>query len=402
MPAIIDVRYGSVGGTDGFTVEDGVIKTNKGFKMTYIVLADNTSQTQDDIGATGALPQVGSLLRGCLLKDRKFEETDIVSNPMTGVRCGLWEVECEYSSDMKSSYADTTPKVGWGGEIEREVLERDIATGKRVTTTAGEPIFSEIDIPMPVLKITRQESYPFDPNTILLYVGRVNAVPFWGAPIGCVWMLPIEVEEEVVNGVKMCHVTYTFKFRFEYNYAGVAQANSWQASLLNQGYMYRPNPVVAPSQNAPQFVAGNKPASPATSVDQKGHLIKYNLDRYGYRLVNSDGINLTVLSAPPGSLNQLTRNYACVYPNGDGVNPVPDDVGGYLSVLTGSGGSWLPNTYNIVGYDKVGSQQLWILDQFPANIGAAGGLWHLDRAALYLRFYRYYPADFNALSLGPF
>lgn len=400
MPSIIDVRYGSIGGTDGFTVEDGVIKTNKGFKMTYIILADNTSQTQDDIGATGALPQVGSLLRGCLVKDRKFEETDIVSNPMTGVRCGLWEVECEYSSDMKTAFNDTTPKVGWGGEIERRALERDIATGRRVTTTAGEPIFSEWDDPMPILKVTRQEAYPFNPNTILLYVGRVNAVTFYGSPPGTVFMLPIEVEEEVVNGIKMCHVTYSLKFKFEYNYAGIVQANSWQACLLNQGYMYRPNPVVAPSQNAPQFAPGNKPASPGQSVDAKGHPIKFNLDKYGYRLQSIDGSNLAIISAPPGSLNQLTRNYACASP--DGVIPIPDHIGSFLSVLTGSPGGWVPDTYNVVGYDTVSGTPVWILDSFPAGAGSSGGLWHLERSAIYLRFFRYYPVDFNALSLGPY
>jgi hypothetical protein len=292
---------------------------------------------------------------------------------------------------------DLTPEVNWGGELEKELLEFDLYTGAKITTTAGEPIFAEKQAVYLILSVRRRETYPFDPGTLALYGAKTHLIPFYGFPRGTCLMLPIKVQEDTQDNVRICWVTYEIKIKLQWNYDGTLMTDTWQAHLLNQGHMVRPGLGLPPK----------------VAVDKNNTPVIVNLDLTGQRLIDQNGVMLRTVGPPSSSLNRFIGVYfqdadpwQVGPPAVNFVQPNVSDIGSTL-IVTNPPGTWVAGSYLISGVGQIfGSGPiLWFLSApvgSPAAPGASGGIWQIQRAAQYLTFNRAYYIDFNALSLGPY
>ena len=279
MPKVLGVQDGVSGGESGFT-RGGVRETS--FSLVYNVLSDNLTQTQADIIATTGIPPLYYPTGGAYVKSHRPREVSTVIHPITGVKAILWEVEVEFDSgvDPSGGTAGGTPpapparrpKVRWSGDTEEEVLDKDVDTDEPIQTEAGEPILLMSPTTLHILEITRYEPYPFDPNTQHNYANHINKSTFWGAPAGCAWMQPIEVDEETIEGVLYCSVTYTIKFKIKKGPSGAFKDNTWRSRILHHGSKFRP--------------AAAEPAQVA--VDENNNPITVNLDYGGIKLPDGD------------------------------------------------------------------------------------------------------------------
>jgi hypothetical protein len=101
MPQIIDTTTAADGYAGEYRISDrrfGLL--NKKFSIVYQVLADNASQTEDDILTTTGLPGIYTYLRGgyCVSKKAKEENTAAL----------LWEVTCDFDSNINPTNAGET------------------------------------------------------------------------------------------------------------------------------------------------------------------------------------------------------------------------------------------------------------------------------------------------------
>lgn len=248
MPKIIGVDYGSFGGSDGLQKKDRIWVRQKKNDICYIVLGDNTSQTDEDIYLTTGIPALGEILFGSVCKSRTAKEEQIVTHPATGGRVGLWKVDCSFDSEVDPddiSEIPPPPKVSWDGETEDEYLAEDAITGDPIETMAKEPLFITGPVTIPILQIERYEPYPFDPDTMLTYANHTNSLAFWGAPTGCALMMPMQVQEDRLEGEKVVKVIYRIKFKMRVS-GGDFVANTWQAKVLHHGLKYRKEPGAEP------------------------------------------------------------------------------------------------------------------------------------------------------------
>lgn len=396
MPTVIDVENGSFESQTSLIDVNGATRRQKTGRQTYIVLSDNLTQDQTVIEATSPLPQMGTVVSGmtCVRVSSK-EDTRIV-HPVTGVPAILWKVQTEFDSSIKPDN-DTIPKVRWGGELDKVHFDRDVITGARVQTTAGEPIFSEREIPQPILRITRRETYPFNPNTQLLYGGRVNKTSFYGAPRGTAMMMPIEVDEEYHNNTKVCIVEYTIKFKLIWDWTGNLQPDTWQSQPINNGFMVREQ----------------KGAQAAIKGDVSGNPMRFNLDFDGTKLTDQEGLYLDLKKYDAPLTFGGSAGAAWIKPStGENFAVTSLHVGSFLSI-NAQNVNWTNGLYLIVGYQVFNGNPCWIVNPAPSTLVADDQFlplstditkkgWKLVRSPLYLYFNRFYPAEFNALNLGPF
>ncbi len=271
MPQVIGVENGTIGADESLQFRKIWVRHKK-LSITYLVLSDDQTQTEDDILAASGIPPLFYPLNGCRCKKRTPKEDTRVIHPITGVAASLWKVECEFDSEVKAEDdqppESKPPVVGWRGLTEEELLEDDAITGEPIQTTAEEPIFLKGPTTIPVLDITRYEQYPFDPDVMLRFANRTNSAPFWGAPVGTVWMEPMDVGEETIEQVKYNKVRYSLKFKIRYNAGGGMIPNTWLARPLNHGFKYRES--------------ANK--APVIYFDKHGHPATVNLAADGTRL----------------------------------------------------------------------------------------------------------------------
>lgn len=257
MPTLLGVKDGSHTATSSLESRDDVKVQVIKHSRTWYVLADDTSQREADITATPGLPGLFTLDEGAWAVGATARDTMRVRHPVTGVAAALWEVTINFDSsidpDDDEDPEDKPPTVRWYGETEEEVLEKDAITGDPVQTDAEEPIIITTPIILPVLEIKRYELYPFDPTTMLDYSHHTNSTAFWGAPTGSALMLPMEVDEETIEGVKYVVVTYRIKFKIKPDLA-----EPWKARVLHHGFKYR----TAPGQ--PPVIYKDKHGNPAT------------------------------------------------------------------------------------------------------------------------------------------
>lgn len=393
MPTVIDVKGGDQQGDFSLQLIQNSVQLQQEFDLTYYVVADNATQDALTISKTIGIPQLGTILYAAYCQKITPRATEMVVHFVTGVLTQLWEVDVHFTTTMRNP-TDNAPEVDWGGELDKENLEFDLITGAKPTTTAGEPIIIERPVSHPILRIRRRESYPFDPNTLVIYNGRVNATPFWGFPAGNAMMLPIRVEEDTQDTMRVCWVTYEIKFKIAWNFDGTMLGNTWQSRPLNQGHFARP----APGQ------------PPKVIVDKNNHPIVGNLDLNGVRLVDQNGILLKCIGSPSSSLNRFTGVY---FIDGDPPLPAPpyvqpnvSDIGSSLIIQNSVPhvGPWNEGIYLISGVGQINNigPVLWFLNGTPAAPGTSGGVWQIQRAPQFLFFNRAYTAEFNALSLGPF
>lgn len=279
MPKLLGVKDGSLSAKRELEDRNGFKINRKKFSTVYYVLADDTGDTEDDvIFLTAGLPQVGSLVNGAFAVSHQAKESQTVIHPVTAFLTVLWEVTVEFDSNFdpeedgqEEDPTDITPTIRWSGETEEEVLESDAITAEAVVTAAGEQILVMAPIVLPILEIKRYEIYPFDPDVMLDFSNRTNSTPFWGAPVGSALMLPMEADEEKIEGIKYALVTYRIKFKIK---PGVDEP--WKARVLHQGTMHRD----------PDFVGPDPPAIRA--VDKFGNPITVNLGSNGLKLGDDD------------------------------------------------------------------------------------------------------------------
>lgn len=254
MPRVLGIKDGSYkSDVQTQRVRGNRWKDTKRFSQTYIVLADDDTQTDSDIQNTTGIPPKFYPLYGCYCVAHHPVEVATIKHPVTGVTTILWEVTVDFDSDVDPDEDDLPesrpPKTRWIGEVEEEVLERDTVTGAAIQTANYERILVTTPAVLPVLEITRWEFYPFNPLVMLFYANRVNRTWFWGAPPGTALMLPMEVGEyELMNGIKYVPVTYRIKFKLrpDPSNPAILLQNPWKARVLHQGYAVRPAAGVTP------------------------------------------------------------------------------------------------------------------------------------------------------------
>lgn len=249
-------------------------------RQSFYVLAD-PSETRDDILQTVGVPQVGTLYLGSVCRGHDVRELESVFNPFTQGPGVLCEVIAEFDNDVDPDEAQnqetTAPEnrravVNWHGEFEEEALEKDVVTGKPIAVSNGERALLVAPVPICVLEVSRYETWPFNPLTMLLYSGRLNSQDFYDAPEGTAFLEPIEAPEETLEGTRYVHATYRvkFKMKFDPENPGEFLKDTWKARILNQGNVY--------------IDESTSPRTIRRSVDKEGNPIKVNLDEDGHRL----------------------------------------------------------------------------------------------------------------------
>lgn len=239
-------------------------------KRTFLVIADDADETEDDILANANVPALGNTSTlGYPVKSRSAKERDYVLHPISGVKTILWEVEVSCDSSLSFAFPpgggvlpeNFPPKYKWT-QKEREVdFYYDVITGEPLLNTVNEPIFASRKILYPVLTITRYESYYQDLSAKqAAYGNTVNSVAFGSFNAGECLMNPIvaeeetfEIDDEGLTTVTYLKVTYEIDCLVNDYYSGVN--NPWKRRFLNQGYYYRPAPGAPPVLNV---VDGNK------------------------------------------------------------------------------------------------------------------------------------------------
>lgn len=234
MPKVIDIKNGSVSAQSSLQVKKKRATVKGSFSQTYIVLSDTLDDNESDILATPGIPPKFYPSGGYLCSGHRATETTRIVHPVTGVAAAMWDVEVEFRNDInpedEQPPESLPPVVRWFGETEEEQLEEDAITGAAIETAAGEKIDVTHPVVRPVLEIRRYESYPFDPDVMLDYSNRVNSTPFWGAPIASALMMPMDVDEETIEGEKYAVVTYRIKFKIQ-----PGATEPWKAKVLNYG-----------------------------------------------------------------------------------------------------------------------------------------------------------------------
>lgn len=251
MAFVVGEKVNSVTANTGVKLKDKIWVPFTNFSISYFVVGDTTATTHDTIVNVSGVPQLFSSLNGAYCTERNPKEIDIVINPLTSIRTGLWEVECKFTTDFDPEQSQPpesqTPILRWYGEQEEEVMEKD-ADNEPVATANNEPILLTKQTVLPVLEITRFEFAPFDPQTILLYANHINSAVFYGAPIGTALMMPPEAEEEVRNNTKYVRVTYRIKFKLKEDPDNPETflSNTWDIEVLHQGTLVSKTGITPP------------------------------------------------------------------------------------------------------------------------------------------------------------
>lgn len=254
MPKVLGVERGSESCTDKLVKKQGLYIPNRKFDIAYYVLGDDLNTTIDEVLNTVGVPAEGSPQQGAYCVSRSTEVIDTVVHPTTAVSCNLYKVKCDFDSEYDTSKKEggqnddpkaQRPTVKWTGELEEYDLQWDQRTGEPVQTDNREPMIVVATRPIAVLEVSRLETWPFDPDVILDYVGKTNLVPFYGAPEGVALMMPMEAVDEEVEDELYSRVTYRIKFKFVRKIdpsGGVDLGlleDPWSAHVLHEGTKVR-------------------------------------------------------------------------------------------------------------------------------------------------------------------
>lgn len=254
--------------------------TAREFKQSFYVLGTPDEDEDDIVGAIG-VPHVATLYAGAVCRGHEVKEIQPVTNPRTGDPGILYEVVGLFDNDIDPAeiqdQQDTDPterraRVDWRGEFTEETLERDAIDGVPIATSAGERIVVTHPIPIIILEISRYESWPVDPLTVLEYSGRVNSEDFYGAPEGTAWLQPIEGPEEEVEGTLYVAAHYIVKFKIKEDPENPDEflKDTWKMRLLDQGNL--------------AFLPFSEPLTALQVLDDNGNPRTANLDGEGYKL----------------------------------------------------------------------------------------------------------------------
>src|SRR5262245_9579054 len=117
--------------------QTGPARQQKRFRNIYYVLTANLAEDPETAKLSVGIPPLGSSLNGATTVSVCVKEETYIVHPVTGVPCQFVKVEVQFDSSKKAD-TDLTPKVSWEGETDREALERDMITNRRIQTTAQE------------------------------------------------------------------------------------------------------------------------------------------------------------------------------------------------------------------------------------------------------------------------
>lgn len=289
MPKILGRKHAEIEGTLELAIKGQFWNRRRSFSECFYVLADSINQFEDEILATTGLPLLGNVLSGCFHTRKKAEE--VASVVYNGAWTTLWEVKCDYTSNIDQDQIDTNadptqrrPKRRWYTVKEEVNLEKDVVTGQPIKTQADEP-FSIPDVAsFHMLEITRYEPYPFDPLIQHRFENSCNELAFYGAPPGAAFMDTIESEEETIERELYQKTMYLIKFKIEEDDEGNFKEDTMSIfEALHQGYQYRPS--FGPSY------------APKIKLDSNGQPIRINLyyDPAGV----ADGVHNGGIELPP-------------------------------------------------------------------------------------------------------
>lgn len=295
MPLVVGVVNGSTRSERTLRQKGGLLIPSKRFSDTYIVLADDLTQSEVEVEAAVGIPPILFPQAGCLCRGYSTkEETRIAAHPNTGVPCALWHVEALFDNDFDPTDRDPNsppesrrPVVKWDGELESEVVHKDARTGEPIQTANREPILLEDEIVVAILSVERYERYPFDPDVIINYTNHTNSQPFYGAPRGCALMMPISSVEESIEGKLYCKTTYKIKFKIKKTTSGAMEEDTWTQQSLHRGYYYVPDDV---QESIDLFgeAGGVDPNNlwkyARIFLDDTGNPKQVNLDERGFRI----------------------------------------------------------------------------------------------------------------------
>lgn len=276
MPVLLGEKDGGPEASDELVKRDKIWVPSYKFSRVYLVLADSLVQGERDIIDCPGVPDLFTFSQGAYAKSRSGKEIGRVT--YLGVATALWEIKVNFDSnldqDQDQEPDQQPPKVSWDAEEELRVLEKDVITDEPVQTAAGEKIILEYPMAMPVLNISRIETYPFNPTTILAYVNQINKKEFYGAPEGTALMKRISSRDVWLDngdGVQIHYeeVNYTVKFNLELE-EGELKKDTWVAEVLHEGTLE---------------IDGLGDVVEAT--DKKGNPIRVNLAINGGRLLPS-------------------------------------------------------------------------------------------------------------------
>jgi hypothetical protein len=284
MPKILGLQDGGVEGSRGIVVKDKFWRQSIQFTETYVILADDLSQSEEVILSTSGLPSIGDVVGGAICVNKNARDIGTVIHPVTKVPTALWEVTIECNSELDTNAAseaqqddatDFRQRERWTKEVIEEVRGYD-ALGNKVQTPTFEPIEFSIPRTVPVLEITRYERPPVDPMILLNYVNKVNKKTFRGAPKGCALMDSIEFEEEWIKNSLYIRATYVIKFKIELDANGDIRQNveGWNPPILAESHFYYP-PTVPLNKRSIK--------TRERFADKSGATIKMPITKEGYR-----------------------------------------------------------------------------------------------------------------------
>lgn len=246
-------KYSGLEGGKEFPKGSGFAPIDK-VRETWIVVADNSSQTYEDILATPGIPGEGDTrgVMGC--KSAVAREIDPDAR--------LWEVDVEWDSrvDGQSQGSDPVnwrPVPRWTSETIELPISSDQVNGRAIENAVGEPFFITTPHSVPVRYWTRYENHDvldYYDDIIKQYCNRLNASPFRGWPEWTVLLAAIEAEEATILRNVYAKVTYVTKY-LSYSapssYVPLRSFDSdpqfpvttveeigWRESLLNHGTKY--------------------------------------------------------------------------------------------------------------------------------------------------------------------
>lgn len=236
MATLIGVPTGSPKNSRSLKKNGIIWRVDRSFSQEYLILADRLDESRGSL--LKEVPQLGSVVNGCVCKSVDVQENEIVLHPKSGRQTVLVKVSCEFSNDARLDPIEMPPTVKFGAETMEEVMEKDV-TGKRIQTVNGERLECSRQKILPTLEISRFQAYPFNPNVNFSHANHLNASTFWGAPPHHALLEPIQceyVQIELADELKQwfCKCSYKIRFRFD-----SGSLEPWKLKILHYGNLVR-------------------------------------------------------------------------------------------------------------------------------------------------------------------
>lgn len=250
------------------------------YSVVFEIVADDVDETWTHILAQ--TPKLPRLLEdwkndGCRCKSRTRKEARTIQ--LDGKLTILWEVECQFDSDVIFQDAKENDPLTWPTTLSissQEVTEdllKDAETDEPVVNPNGERIHIEVPNSYPVIEFSRYEAYPDTPAGIAAFIAkmnrfknRLNADEFMGFAPGTCFLYAPQTTREQINGSLYFRTTYRILIKADEG------EKPFTAKPLCEGYM----------------VIDNEDGQLKNTSEIYGQNIKVNLDANGHILNPND------------------------------------------------------------------------------------------------------------------